>query len=461
MAIGGFPVPSGAAPRAGLTGGELDLAQVDDANTLALLYFHRWSPVDNAARPATLIPYAFATSASDFSPPPPSFAVLSQAQQEASRTTFELVSSYTNLSFRAAAVGDAAIRISVADGSRASPPDWNTQGDTFFGSNGVVPNSVDGVPRYFGTDGFLTIMHELGHALGLKHGHFEITTPPTPRSEVALAANVNDNEFSIMTYASYLGSAINPLSPVPTSAKDGSAPQSFMMYDIAALQAMYGANFDKVGTTDTYRWNGITGQETINNSAAPATGLSSTGKIFSTVWTQGAIAIYDLRTFGQDQVDDLRPGHFLKFSDGQLANLTSDPAIPDGTPGYTAQGNIYNALVGKRRPALADRRPHHRLGQRHADRQRPRQQAHGQCRQRHPGHRTRQRHGERRAGRRHALLRPGQQHPARHGSRPRRRHRLRLRPRRRRRAGRAPWGGEPLRHAAAGDADGGTPRRSC
>jgi Ca2+-binding RTX toxin-like protein len=357
MAIGGFPVPSGAPPRAGLTGGELDLSQVHDANTLALLYFHRWALVDNAAQPATLIPHAFATSASDFSPPPPSFAVLSQAQQEASRTTFDLVSSYTNLSFRAAAVGDAAIRISVADGSRASPPDWNTQGDTFFGSNGVVPASVGGVPKYFGTDGFLTIMHELGHALGLKHGHFETLTPPSPRSQVALAANVNDNEFSIMTYASYLGSEINPVSPAPTAAKDGSAPQSFMMYDIAALQAMYGANFGKVGTTDIYRWNGSTGQETINGSAAPGTGLSSTGKIFSTVWTQGAIAIYDLSTFGgQDQVDDLRPGHFLKFSDGQLANLTSDPAIPDGTAGYTAQGNIYNALIanGDMRSLIAD-----------------------------------------------------------------------------------------------------------
>ena len=357
MAIGGFPVPSGAPPRAGLTGGELDLAQVHDPNTLALLYFHRWTPVGNADQPATLMPYAFATRASDFSPPPPGFAVLSQAQQEASRTTFDLVSSYTNLSFRAAAVGDAAIRISVANESSAGPPDWNTQGDTFFGSNGVVPDTVGGVPKFFGTDGFLTIMHELGHALGIKHGHYEVKNPPSPRSEVALAANVNDNEFSIMTYASYLGSPIDPFSAAPTAAKEGSSPQSFMMYDIAALQAMYGANFGKVGTIDIYRWNGSTGQETINGSAAPGTGLSSTGKIFSTVWTQGAIAIYDLRTFdGQDQVDDLRPGHFLKFSDGQLANLTNDPAIPDGTAGYTAQGNIYNALIanGDMRSLIAD-----------------------------------------------------------------------------------------------------------
>ena len=141
MAISGFPAPSasGARPRAGLTGGELNLSQVQDDNTRAELYFHRWAPVDNLAQPATLIPYAFALSASDFSTPPAAFAVLSEAQQEASRTTFDLVSSYTKLSFKAAAVGDAAIRVSVSDGSRASPPDWITQGDTFFGSNGVDP----------------------------------------------------------------------------------------------------------------------------------------------------------------------------------------------------------------------------------------------------------------------------------------------------------------------------------
>src|SRR5262249_43630031 len=122
---------------------------------------------------------------------------------------------------------------------------------------------------------------ELGHALGLKHGHLEDKTPPSPRQEVTLAANVNDAEFSVMTYASWLGAPIDPRDPGTADPKEGSAPQSFMMYDIAALQSFYGANYGKVGSADVYRWDG-NGQETINNHAAPFTGLSSTGKIFST-----------------------------------------------------------------------------------------------------------------------------------------------------------------------------------
>ena len=362
MAIIGDPVPSGAPPRAGLTAGGINPADVTDPNTNALLYFHRWVLVDDAARPATLIPYTFAASASDFSENVPRFAGLTNAQQEAVHTTFGLVSSYTLLSFRFVGdIDDSTIRIAQAEGSSAAPPNWPNQGDTFFGrgngvdpGNGTVPDSVDGVPKFFGADGFLTIMHELGHALSLKHGHSETLTPPSPRSEIALADNVNDNEFSVMTYASWLGSPINQFKPVPTSAWEGSAPQSFMMYDIAALQSLYGANYGKVGSADVYRWDGASGQETINGGAAPFTGLSSTGKIFSTVWTQGATTTYDLHNFSQNQVDDLRPGAFLKFSDGQLADLNNQ--VAQGTPGYIAQGNIYNALVfhGDQRSLIAN-----------------------------------------------------------------------------------------------------------
>ena len=211
---------------------------------------------------------------------------------------------------------------------------WAT-GDAWLAANANVTSN------YFGTDEFSTIIHEFGHTLGLKHGHE--TTP-----NGALAREFDNHEFSVMTYRTYTGSPFDPIG----KEVDGSSPQSYMMFDISALQSMYGANFSRLGKADTYRWHGTSGQQTINGEQAPNTGLSSTGKIFSTVWTQGAAATYDLSAFGQDQVDDLRPGHWLTFSNDQRADL--NPA--DLSDQFKAQGNIYNALLyyGDLKSAIAN-----------------------------------------------------------------------------------------------------------
>ena len=78
-----------------------------------------------------------------------------------------------------------------------------------------------------------------------------------------------------MTYASYLGAPVPP----PTAAVDGSSPQSLMMFDISALQALYGANFDKLGTAERYSWDTDTGQQLINGEPRPHTGTTITDKI--------------------------------------------------------------------------------------------------------------------------------------------------------------------------------------
>ena len=54
----------------------------------------------------------------------------------------------------------------------------------------------------------------------------------------------NNNEFSVMTYASYTGAPFDRR----TADVDGSSPQSYMMFDISALQSMYGANFSRLGS---------------------------------------------------------------------------------------------------------------------------------------------------------------------------------------------------------------------
>lgn len=347
--------------KGGIYGGSFDSSGLDP-NTRAVMIDQRWTTSFGGDTPTTVITYAFPTTTDAYTNTPggypadsdsdedddddggdpfAGFTPLTEIQMDAVRTAFGLVSFYTNLTFEELAPSDAAIatfRFGDYTGSGSfsgfppnsgpySPQDYRTAGDTWLGGNGNPPTA-----NFFGTDHFNTIMHEMGHAFGLKHGH-------DPDYNRALSADRNDNEFSLMTYASYLGSSTTGAS----EAWVGSAPQSYMMYDIAALQAYYGANFSKVGTEAVYTWDEVTGQQYINGIAAAFTGASETGKIFSTVWTQGAEATYDLSNFNEDQLADLRPGQWLRFSDGQIADL--DNQAPEGTAEYQAQGNIYNALL--------------------------------------------------------------------------------------------------------------------
>ena len=77
-----------------------------------------------------------------------------------------------------------------------------------------------------------TVIHEIGHALGLKHGH-------ETWGYGALPFDTDSMEYSVMTYKSYVGSDAKYVYN-----EEWGYAQTFMMYDIAALQHMYGADFD-------------------------------------------------------------------------------------------------------------------------------------------------------------------------------------------------------------------------
>jgi hypothetical protein len=342
--------------KGGLFGAVVDYTGLDP-NTIAELSGTRWTANFTdyqlaGSVPATRITYWFPQAASEYKfvyPPDATtqakldtFAVATPIQHDSLLTSLNLVSSYTLLTFAQATSADtAALRFAKytlapeppadpAPSTGGYPPQagFNTDGsgDMWMAGNANV------AAGYFGSDAFSTIIHELGHTLGLKHGH-EIS----PNG--ALARDVDNHQFSVMTYRPFTDAPVHPI----TQEVEGSAPQSYMMFDIAALQSMYGANFGRLGKDDTYRWNGTTGQQLLNDQQAPNTGASSTGKIFSTVWTQGAASTYDLSNFVQDQVDDLRPGHWLTFSNGQLADLN----VADQSPQFKALGNVYNALLYK------------------------------------------------------------------------------------------------------------------
>ena len=108
----------------------------------------------------------------------------------------------------------------------AYPPDdyWPQSGDIWFGRHFFLK----GFDR--GTYEFATLLHEIGHAMGLSH--------PFEGGAQTLNENLDYTNYTIMSYSdpewAYIESG--PYQKYTIS-------ESFMVYDIQALQYLYGANY--------------------------------------------------------------------------------------------------------------------------------------------------------------------------------------------------------------------------
>ncbi|WP_018046055.1 M10 family metallopeptidase [Methylobacterium sp. 88A] len=270
-------------------------------------------------------------------------------QQEATRYTLDLVSSYTNLTFQEiteTATVHAELRFSqtswIDEGSaHANFPSSNLQaGDVWFGTYTDQP--FYSVPA-IGNWGQATTMHEIGHALGLKHGHQDYTDAPLnaelglagspPRyGTAALPLEKDGQDWSLMTYRS------DPTNLGVSFEGEGfNQPQTYMQDDIAALQFLYGANFQTQSGDTTYRWDTKTGELSIDGIGQ---GAPTSNTISMTVWDGNGRDTYDLSNYATALDVDLRPGAFSTFSTAQLVN---HQAYSGGDA--IALGNVANALL--------------------------------------------------------------------------------------------------------------------
>jgi serralysin len=108
-----------------------------------------------------------------------------------------------------------------------------------------------------------------------------------------------------------------------------------MLYDIAALQQLYGANYATNSGNTSYSWSPTTGEMTINGVRQ---GTPGGNKILLTVWDGGGNDTYDFSNYASNLTVDLGPGAWTSTATNQLAKLSSDGS-------RVAAGNIANALL--------------------------------------------------------------------------------------------------------------------
>lgn len=287
----------------------------------------------------TTLTFSFTDSASDYSYNWGGSGVngiveFTSDQKESVRYIYDMIESFSGLTFtELTGANDANADLTHAHSSDPgtafayypSSGDWG--GDAFYGGS----FSSDTQEPLIGTYIFDTIMHEMGHTLGLKHGHETTGAGATPVS-------YRGQEYSIMTY----------LTDETDTAADGitvgssSYAQSFMMLDIAALQQMYGANFNYNSGDTTYTFSTTTGAMYIDgvDYAAAANVDKSGNVIFRTIWDGDGVDTYDFSNFTTDLSIDLTPGSYVDLDVGG----NSQRSLLDWRDGDYADGHVYNAL---------------------------------------------------------------------------------------------------------------------
>ena len=175
------------------------------------------------------------------------FQTVTNSQKIAIRAALDYISSITKLTFQE---NDS----STGGANDVANINFGTNLQTTSAGYSYSPNNSPAIAKTYvyinnqvnsgmgdfspGTNGWTTVLHEIGHALGLKHpGNYNAGMPGNQSGTPPyLPASTDNHQYSIMSYKD-------------NSYTTGVTNSSYMLYDIAALQYLYGVNANSSSAT--------------------------------------------------------------------------------------------------------------------------------------------------------------------------------------------------------------------
>ncbi|HYD70337.1 M10 family metallopeptidase C-terminal domain-containing protein [Azospirillum sp.] len=238
-----------------------------------------------------------------------SFGTLDGAAQSAVEAVLARWSAVSGLTFTRASGptgGDLRIYRYTVDNPTAQVVDFPS--DKPEGGDVQLGDALAGAGWTPGSYAYFTLVHEFGHALGLKHPHDTVgALPAAPASEDSV-------EVSVMSYRSFRGQALGGY-----TLAEGSYPAGPMLNDIAAIQYLYGPNWTTSSGDTVYTFD------------------PSHSVVLTTIWDGGGTDTYNLSNYTTALTIDLTPGGWSSFG-GQYALLDV------GTDAYAA-ANLANPYL--------------------------------------------------------------------------------------------------------------------
>lgn len=149
-----------------------------------------------------------------------------------------------------------------------------------------------------GLYGIHTLAHESGHALGLQHPGDYNAAPGVSITYPANAEYYQDSRaYSIMSYFAAAETGARHFDFNISTTVYAATP---LVHDIAAIQAIYGADMTTRTGNTTYGFNSNAGRDSYDFTKTPAPVMA--------IWDAGGIDTLDASGYATDQIIDLTPG---------------------------------------------------------------------------------------------------------------------------------------------------------